>query len=343
MIAHRLLFIGVTTLVVAFTSSLSALEGDAEWQKVSDAVEEIKNPKTKPTSREEAITMLKSGLTSFDAAYATAVKAAPKHPTRWDAALFEVMVERAREMAGVAAPQKSTVTLDDILKAEDAKPATKSQASLMKVMMALETVEKSGSDSDAWIAQAEAHLKDFPAEPMNRMVEGKVKSMQAAAELKSKPLELKFTAVDGKAFDLDSLKGKVVLIVNVASRCGYTGQYAGLQKLYDAYKDKGLVVLGFPANEFGAQEPGSDAEIAQFCSTKYGVTFPMFSKIVVKGSGIAPLYKTLTEASNPAGDVKWNFEKFLIGRDGAIIGRYKSGVGPDDAELKGEIEAALAK
>ena len=250
MIAHRLLFIGVTTLVVAFSSSLSALEGDAEWQKVSAAVEEIKNPKTKPTSREEAITMLKSGLTSFDAAYATAVKAAPKHPTRWDAALFEVMVERAREMAGVAAPQKSTVTLEDILKAEDAKPTTKSQASLMKVMMALEAVEKSGSDSDAWIAQAEAHLKDFPAEPMNRMVEGKVKSMQAEAELKNKPLELKFTAVDGKAFDLDSLKGKVVLIDFWATWCEpCVAELPNVIKAYQELHPKGFEIVGISLDQ----------------------------------------------------------------------------------------------
>jgi len=157
------------------------------------------------------------------------------------------------------------------------------------------------------------------------------------------PLTGEMKLLDGSACDLSKYKGKVVLIVNVASRCGYTGQYSGLQKLYDGHKDKGLVVLGFPANEFGGQEPGSDAEIAQFCSSKYGVTFPMFSKIVVKGSGIAPLYKTLTEAATPAGDVKWNFEKFLIGRDGTIKGRYKSGVGPDDAALKTAIEAELAK
>ena len=157
------------------------------------------------------------------------------------------------------------------------------------------------------------------------------------------PLTGKVKKIDGTEVDLAGYKGKVVLIVNVASRCGYTGQYAGLQKLYDAYKDKGLVVLGFPANEFGSQEPGTDAEIATFCSSKYGVTFDMFSKIVVKGADKSPLYKTLTESADPKGEVGWNFEKFLIGRDGKVVGRYKSGVAPDDATLKAAIEAALGK
>jgi glutathione peroxidase len=157
------------------------------------------------------------------------------------------------------------------------------------------------------------------------------------------PLTGTVKKIDGKNADLSAYKGKVVLIVNVASRCGYTGQYAGLEKLYTTYKDKGLVVLGFPANEFGGQEPGTDAEIATFCSSKYGVTFDMFSKIVVKGANKAPLYKALTEGATPSGDVGWNFEKFLIGRDGKIVGRYKSGVAPDDAKLKGVIEAELAK
>ena len=155
------------------------------------------------------------------------------------------------------------------------------------------------------------------------------------------PLVGEMKKIDGKPVDLSSYKGKVVLIVNVASKCGYTNQYTGLQKLYDSYKDKGLVVLGFPANEFGGQEPGSDTDIATFCSTKYGVTFDMFSKIVVKGPDKAPLYKSLTETATPAGDVKWNFEKFLIGRDGAILGRFASGVAPEDAKLKDAIEAAL--
>jgi glutathione peroxidase len=157
------------------------------------------------------------------------------------------------------------------------------------------------------------------------------------------PLAGEMKGIDGKPVDLAAYKGKVVLVVNVASRCGYTGQYAGLQKLYDSQKDKGFVILGFPANDFGAQEPGSDAEIAEFCSTKYAVTFPMFSKITVKGAAKAPLYKALTETADPKGEVGWNFEKFLIGKDGTVIGRFKSGVAPDDATLVKAIEAALAK
>ena len=157
------------------------------------------------------------------------------------------------------------------------------------------------------------------------------------------PLVGEVKKIDGTSVDLSSYKGKVVLIVNVASKCGKTPQYAGLQSLYEKYKDKGLVVLGFPANEFGAQEPGSDSEIKSFCSSKYGVTFDMFSKIVVKGADKSPLYKTLTESADPKGEVAWNFEKFLIGRDGKVVGRYKSGVAPDDATLKTAIEAALGK
>ncbi|MFZ4636273.1 MAG: glutathione peroxidase [Pirellulales bacterium] len=149
--------------------------------------------------------------------------------------------------------------------------------------------------------------------------------------------------IDGAVVDLASYKGKVVLIVNVASRCGATPQYAGLQKLYDTYKDKGLVVIGFPANDFGAQEPGSDPQIAEFCSSKYGVTFPMFSKITVKGPAKSPLYKTLTESADPPGEVAWNFEKFLVGKDGAVAARFKTGVQPDDAAFIAAVEAALAR
>jgi glutathione peroxidase len=170
-----------------------------------------------------------------------------------------------------------------------------------------------------------------------------VLGMRAARAEQPSPLAGEVKKIDGTAIDLAKYKGKVVLVVNVASRCGYTPQYAGLQKLYDTYKDKGLVVLAFPANEFGAQEPGTDTEIASFCSSKYGVTFDMFSKIVVKGPNKAAFYKALTENADPPGEVSWNFEKFLIGRDGKIIGRYKSAVAPDDAKLTGAIEAELGK
>ena len=132
--------------------------------------------------------------------------------------------------------------------------------------------------------------------------------------------------------------------MNVASFCGYTKQYTTLEQLYKRYKDKGLVILGFPSNDFGAQEPGTDAEIKDFCSTKYNVTFPMFSKITVKGEGKAPLYAALTSGGGNAalaGEIEWNFEKFLIGKDGRIIKRYSSKVEPMGDELLRDVEAAL--
>ncbi|MFM8577389.1 MAG: glutathione peroxidase [Planctomycetaceae bacterium] len=157
------------------------------------------------------------------------------------------------------------------------------------------------------------------------------------------PLVGTMKKLDGKEVDLSGYRGKVVLIVNVASQCGYTPQYAGLQRLFDQHKDRGLVVLGVPANEVGGQEPGSDKEIATFCSARYGVTFDMLSKVVVKGPDMCPLYKSLTTTSTPAGDVKWNFEKVLIGRDGRIVGRFASKVAPDDPQLVAAIEKELVK
>jgi glutathione peroxidase len=144
----------------------------------------------------------------------------------------------------------------------------------------------------------------------------------------------------GEERKLGDWSGKVLLIVNVASRCGFTRQYAGLQKLQDSYGPRGLAVLGFPCNDFGAQEPGSLPEIREFCSTTYGASFELFDKVHAMGAKTEP-YATLTQAE-PAGDVAWNFEKFLIGRDGSVLARFKSGVEPDSAELTGAIEAALA-
>ena len=139
-------------------------------------------------------------------------------------------------------------------------------------------------------------------------------------------------------------RGKVVLAVNVASRCGNTPQYAGLQSLFEKYKEQGLVVVGFPCNDFGKQEPGTNAEVKEFCSTKYKVTFPMMDKLHVKGPEQHALYKALTgEGAAFPGDVKWNFGKFLIARDGSVAARFEPGVEPDDAKVTKAIEDALAK
>jgi glutathione peroxidase len=159
-------------------------------------------------------------------------------------------------------------------------------------------------------------------------------------------LDFQVKDIDGKAVDLSKFKGDVLLIVNTASQCGFTPQYEGLEALYEKYKDKGLDVLAFPANEFGHQEPGSDAEIKQFCSSKYNVTFPLFSKIVVKGQGIHPLYKFLTsKETDPkfAGDVRWNFAKFLVNRKGEVIARFEPADKPDSPKVVQAIEAALAE
>jgi glutathione peroxidase len=172
--------------------------------------------------------------------------------------------------------------------------------------------------------------------------------------------------IDGSETNLAEFDGKVALVVNVASECGLTPQYAGLETLYERYRDRGLVVLGFPANEFGAQEPGTNSEIATFCETSFGVQFPMFEKIVVKGDGQHPLYAELTTvqphaqakpdstlreklekggrlAGSRDNDIMWNFEKFVIGRHGDVVARIAPDVTPEDSLLVGIIEAELAK
>ena len=166
-----------------------------------------------------------------------------------------------------------------------------------------------------------------------------VVSVQAADTLYDVPLK----DIDGQPTSLKAYKGKVLLVVNVASKCGYTPQYAGLEALQEKYKDKGLSVLGFPCNQFGGQEPGTNEEIKQFCSSKYQVTFPLFDKIEVNGPHRHQLYTMLVGEGAPfPGDIKWNFSKFLIGRDGNILKRFESKVKPDSAELTQAIESALA-
>jgi glutathione peroxidase len=149
--------------------------------------------------------------------------------------------------------------------------------------------------------------------------------------------------IDGKAATLNAYKGKVLLIVNVASRCGFTPQYTALEATYKKYSDQGFVILGFPCNQFGGQEPGSDEEIKQFCTSKYFITFPMFDKIEVNGANRHPLYELLAGKDSPfPGDIHWNFTKFVIGKDGKILNRFDSKIKPDSPEVIAAVEAALA-
>lgn len=155
----------------------------------------------------------------------------------------------------------------------------------------------------------------------------------------------KLKSLEGKDVDLSKYKGKTLLIVNTASKCGFTKQYADLQKLHQKYGKDGLAILGFPANNFASQEPGSDAEIVEFCQKNFGVSFDMFSKVSVKGADKAPLFQWLTSEANPAlkGEIKWNFEKFLVDRDGHLIARFNSNVAPDAKSLVSAVEAEMAK
>mgnify|MGYP006337542089 FL=1 len=150
------------------------------------------------------------------------------------------------------------------------------------------------------------------------------------------------TGIQGEHDLLGPLRGKVVLVVNVASRCGYTPQYTGLERLHGELESEGFAVLGFPCNQFGGQEPGTEPEIREFCSTRYDVTFPLAAKVEVNGPGRHPLYEWLTAPGNgQPGDIQWNFEKFLVGRDGRVIGRDPSGTKPEDNGLRTDIAEAL--
>jgi len=156
--------------------------------------------------------------------------------------------------------------------------------------------------------------------------------------------DFKVKTIDGKEASLADYRGKTLLIVNTASQCGYTPQYAGLEALYEKYRDRGFTVLGFPSNDFGAQEPGTNAEIKTFCELRYRTTFPLFSKIPVKGPAADPLYRYLTGLpGKQGGEVTWNFNKFLVGPDGKVIEHFDSKVDPMSPELTAKIEKALPR
>ncbi len=175
------------------------------------------------------------------------------------------------------------------------------------------------------------------------MVTAALGTLMMAGAAASSVYDFTLPSIDGDPTPLSNYKGKVVLLVNVASRCGFTPQYSALESLYEKYKDQGFVILGFPANNFGSQEPGTNAEIKTFCSTKYNVTFPMFSKVSVKGDDTTPLYQYLTQRANPAvaGDIKWNFTKFLVDRNGQVVERFEPPVKPDSPEIVGAVEKLL--
>jgi glutathione peroxidase len=158
----------------------------------------------------------------------------------------------------------------------------------------------------------------------------------------SRVYDFKVETIDGQSQDLSAFKGQTLLVVNTASECGYTPQYKGLEELYRTYKARGFTVLAFPANNFGAQEPGSNAEIKRFCELKYRTTFPLFGKVSVKGQDIHPLFQHLTQQPGLEGDIKWNFSKFLIDPSGKLVARFDSKVEPMAPELRQRVEAALA-
>lgn len=168
-------------------------------------------------------------------------------------------------------------------------------------------------------------------------------AVAVAADKGESVLDLTVKNIKGQDVNLSEYKGKVLLVVNTASECGFTPQYEGLEKLHETYADQGLVILGFPSNDFGKQEPGTNEEIAEFCTSTYKVKFPMFSKVVVKGPEQCELYKKLTSTPKLEGPVKWNFEKFLISRDGQVVARFPSAAAPESPKVVQQIEHELAK
>jgi glutathione peroxidase len=210
----------------------------------------------------------------------------------------------------------------------------------MKTRAIISTVTAAllGLSATAWLAAKPGDVKDTVKDPSQAPAKAEKDGQPVS------PLQFKLKDIDGKDLDLAQYKGKVVLLVNVASKCGLTKQYTALQALYEKYKGQGLVVVGIPANNFNGQEPGSEAEIKEFCSSKYNVTFPMTSKISVKGEDQHPLYRFLTSKDTNgdfAGDIEWNFAKFLVDRNGNVMARFASKTTPDDPKLVGAVEKAL--
>ena len=192
--------------------------------------------------------------------------------------------------------------------------------------------------------ESSLNSRRFPVRKLSLILMLCIAAGMAAAQTSIYDFTMK--SIDGQPTSLKSYSGKVVLLVNVASRCGFTPQYTGLEALYEKYKDRGLVIVGIPANNFAQQEPGTNDEIKKFCSSKYNVTFPMMSKVSVLGDDKTPLYQFLTDKSKDpqfGGDIKWNFTKFLFDRNGKAVARFEPNVTPDSPEVQAAIESALGK
>jgi len=265
---HDLIRIGFTASLLIF-SSTQAAEGDAEWQRVKMIIDGMKDPKVKPTSRDEAIEMFRAGLTDLDLAMAAAQKVAPEHPLRWEAVIFETMAGGARKVAGVTAPEGPQLSLEDLLTAPDAPQGSKVEASFIMLMETSEKLEASGEDTSTWMTLAEQHLKSFPSERFDATVKARMASFQARADLKTKPMELKFVQLDGSVFDIASLRGKVVLVDFWATWCGpCIAELPHVIQAYQKLHDKGFEIVGISLD--------SDKVALQAFLAQRGMTWPQY-------------------------------------------------------------------
>ncbi len=258
----------VMSLGNAVPFAVAAASGEVEWKKVSEIIEKIKNPTPQPTSRDQAFGMLKVGLVEFDAAYGAALKAGPDNPDRWDAALFDGLVMNVRKDIGVVSPNKF-IPLSEIVSAADAKPETKATASAYDVLMGAEESGQSEEKAKEWLVKAEAHLLTYPKERMNEGIIKHKNSLKVASEIKTKPLELKFTAVDGTEVDISKLKGKVVLIDFWATWCGpCVAELPEVLAIYKELHDKGLEIVGISLDQ--------EKEKLESFTKEKGMTWPQY-------------------------------------------------------------------
>lgn len=266
---HLLTWMTAAAFALAAECTFAEPAADDAWKKVDEAINSIKKPANRPKSREEAITNLKTGLTAFDAAMKDFTAKAPADPRRWEAKLFEAQAAGARTFAGMPAGPDAKALLEEILKATDASASVKGQASGMQVLDSVEAVDGGSMPIEEWNKLADAHLKAYPEAPFNRMIEGKKASLLATAELKSKPVDIKFTAVDGTEVDLAKMRGKVILVDFWATWCGpCVAELPNVLKAYEKLHAKGFEIVGISLDQ-------DKAKLEAFVKDK-GMTWPQF-------------------------------------------------------------------